>query len=200
MKTLGIVALLAALTGCATGNNNGKILIAGDSISDLYTPYVQQDMECVKHAPGRDSSFGPNDEDSQYTLDHIQEILADGPYKIIHYNAGVHDMWEQVPLSVYKEHLNTIIEKFQNTGAAVIFATTTPYPSRFVNNNIRIDEYNAAALEVMKAHGVAIDNLNAWAQGQDGLHLDGNYHWTPAGAEYLAGGVERSLNTYGGCD
>lgn len=199
MRTLMLLAGLALLSGCATGSNNGKILIDGDSISDLYTPYVQQDMPCVSHAPGYASKFGPNDRDSQYTIDHMQEILAGGPYKIIYFNAGVHDIWEGVPISDYVAHLTSIAESFQGTGAAVVFATTTPYPSRFITMNARIDAYNAAAVQAMKAHGVGIDDLNSWAQGQDGLHLQGNYHWTVAGSQYLAGGVERSLNLYGGC-
>jgi len=75
---------------------------------------------------------------------------------IIHWNNGIHDSGHnpvrsplQIPNKMYRLILEFILQRLQETGAQIIWATTTPvHPDRpFVNNqwswkNEEIEQYN----------------------------------------------------------
>ena len=81
-----------------------------------------------------------------------------------------------------------IVRKLKSTGAALIWASTTPVPEgdRAGRRNQDALEYNRIAARVMRENGVEINDLYAAVVGQPGgLQRPANVHFTPEGSEYL---------------
>ena len=96
----------------------------------------------------------PNPLDYEQRIDYY---LAHGPFDIIHFNWGLHDLKHGgIPLEKYLGNLSILIDRMEATGAKLIYATTTPVPP--VNKAKRTPEsvikFNAAAIELMKKRGV----------------------------------------------
>jgi len=91
--------------------------------------------------------------------------------------------------------LRKLLQRLQQTGAQLIFATTTPIPAgsagRVEGSEII---YHAAAGRVMRSMKVAVDDLHAHALARQGtIQLPKNVHFTPAGSEELAELVTQSI-------
>ena len=105
-------------------------------------------------------------------VEQIEKWLGDGKWDVIHFNFGLHDLKFvdekgmntspekgklQVPIGDYKKNLDALVSRMKKTGAKLIFATTTPVPAGEPQRKADSDrEYNAAALEVMKKHGLSL--------------------------------------------
>ena len=97
------------------------------------------------------------------------------PWKVIHYNEGLHSLWPRVhtstELAAYAATLGNFTEALKATGATLVYATMTPFePQKFLNPsrpNDPVDDpqndvemKNALAVKTVKAHGVTlIDDL-----------------------------------------
>ena len=183
-----------------------RVLLIGDSISIGYTVPVREELEGVANVHRPRTNCGP----TSRGVDQLDAWLGDGKWDVIHFNFGLHDLVymdaqgkrvspaegrPQVPLADYAKNLETMVARLKKTGAKLIFATTTPVP---VGEPIRVadsdKEYNAAALKVMKEHGIAVDDLNGFVRSRkaEGM-LPHNVHFTPAGSKALAGQVADSI-------
>lgn len=124
---------------------------------------------------------------------------------MIHFNWGLHDLkyvdaqgkltdvarGKQVSLvPTYQANLHKIVARLNETGARLLWASTTPVPAG-ADGRIAGDEmlYNAAAARVMAANGIPINDLHAIAAAQITLQLPRNVHFTPAGSDTLARAV-----------
>jgi acyl-CoA thioesterase-1 len=136
-------------------------------------------------------------------LKRLDAWLGSGQWDVIHFNFGLHDLKRmedgkaQVSLEDYERNLRRIVARLKMTGAALVFATTTPVPEgkvsppRIPSDVVR---YNEAAQRVMKESGVAIDDLYSFALPRAGkLQLPVNVHYTDAGYDALGTEVARSL-------
>jgi acyl-CoA thioesterase-1 len=138
-----------------------------------------------------------------YGLKQIDGWLGSGRWDVIHFNFGLHDLKRmedgkpQVSLADYESNLAKLVARMKQTGAALIFATTTPVPEGKVNPPrvpADVPRYNEAALRVMKENGVAIDDLYAFALPRlTQIQQPINVHYTEAGYEALATEVVRSV-------
>jgi len=186
-----------------------RVLIIGDSISVGYTEPVQELLEgeaIVLRIP-------VNAQHSGYGLAHLEEWLGEASWDVIHFNHGLHDLKYvkpdgsnapspnegelQVPLEQYRENMTRIVERLKETGAALIFATTTPVPEG-VTGVARDPEspprYNAAALEIMQEHGVQVNDLyNFTLPRLEELQRPQNVHFSDEGSEALAKEVARQI-------
>lgn len=180
-----------------------KILIIGDSISIGYTPFVQEkfgDQAIVKHNPGNAQHTGTG-------LEKIEKWIGNKDWDIIQINWGLWDLCYRHPdskeygnrdkvngtltysLDDYQANLDTLVTKIQKiSDAKLIFVTTTYVPE---NEAGRIKEdvqkYNKVAKEVMREHGVIINNLykpSVSIHKKYGLG-DDDVHYTPEGYEQL---------------
>jgi hypothetical protein len=169
-----------------------RVLLVGDSISIGYTPFVRELLKGkvnVHRIPDNASA-------TINGLAHIDEWLGNGKWDVIHFNWGLHDLKimedrrRQVEEEVYTRNLETLIERMKKTGAALIFATTTPVPEGPVNPpRISTDVilYNNAARGVMERSGVRINDLYAAVSPRlKELQLRINVHYTPEGYRFLA--------------
>jgi len=178
--------------------NLPKVLLIGDSISIGYTPVVQQLLQGVadvSHPPGNCQFTGNG-------LKYIQHWLGTQQWAVVHFNFGIWDTHllyntngllvskESGPQPMpgthlrytpdeYRDNLANLVTILEDTGAKLIWASTTPVTSRKGArfNDILTNNVNAATL--MQAHNIAIDdlyafvlpNVKAW-QHADGCHYN----------------------------
>lgn len=186
-----------------------RVLLIGDSISIGYTVAVREELKGQANVHRPLTNCGP-------TINGIQQIdswLGDKKWDVIHFNWGLHDLkymgpegsnladpkdaasHQQVPLAEYEKHLQTLVARMQKTGAKLIWCSTTPVPEgsagRVVGDAAR---YNEVAAKVMQEHGVAIDDLYAFAEPQLAeIQLKANVHFSPEGSKILAKQVAKSI-------
>jgi len=184
-----------------------RVLLIGDSISIGYTVAVQKllhDDANVHRAP---TNCGP----TTRGLEQLDQWLGTGRWDVIHFNFGLHDLKyvdaqgnlsntlenarPQVAVADYERNLEQLVARLKTTNAQLIFATTTPVPEGSAGR-VPADAplYNAAALRVMERHGVAIDDLYAFAlPSLAEIQLPQNVHFSPSGSQKLAEAVAASI-------
>ena len=91
-------------------------------------------------------------------------------------------------LAQYEANLRAIVARLKQTGAKLVYATTTPVPAgttgRLEDDSLR---YNAVAIRVMKELGVALNDLHAFVKlRQAELQRPANVHFSDAGSAQLA--------------
>jgi acyl-CoA thioesterase-1 len=194
-----------------------NVLLLGDSISIGYHAGV---AELLK---GKANVFRPvnprngaadNCSDTSKGVSSLDAWLAMQPkWDVIHFNWGLHDIKHVKPgtsevstdpthpslrtLAEYQANLETIIGKLKATGAKLIYCTTTPVAPETTGPYRRDEDvvkYNTAALKIMAAHGIVIDDLYAFAKPQlDKIQLPKNVHYTTEGSKILAGQVVNAI-------
>lgn len=187
-----------------------KVLLFGDSIRVSYQDTVAELLKDRADVVGP----GENCQFSTFTLDSLDKWLGElGTPDVVHWNNGIHDCGHdperlpvQIPLYVYVSNLRAILARLSATGAAVIWATTTPiHPDRPFRDdqwswrNEEIDRYNKEAYGVMWARGVPINDLHALVASNYDLYLaDDMLHLSEAGAKAcgaaVAAAIEAALN------
>ncbi len=187
-----------------------NVLIMGNSISIGYTSYVRK-------ALGRRADVcrvPVNCAETRRMLENHDLWLGDGHWDVIHFNWGLHDLKRLtpegrldvtckadrlVPVKEYKDNLEKIIRILKQTGARLVFATTTVIPPEAAGRVVG-DEliYNAAAMEVMKHHPeILIDDqyttmLN-FPEGRRDLRDVHHFPWGQARLGYQVGDVIRDI-------
>ena len=176
-----------------------RVLLIGDSISMGYTPPVRERLKGKANVHHPPTNCGP----TTRGLEHLDAWLGQTPWDVIHFNFGLHDLkymdekgrltavnagTQQVPIEAYRKNLERIVQRLKQTGAVLIWATTTPVPEgssgRVVGDAAR---YNAVAAEVMKAHGIAVNDLYGFAKPRlEEIQRPKNVHFTPDGSKALA--------------
>jgi hypothetical protein len=184
------------------------VLLLGDSISMLYTVGVRSRLAGVANV----CRAPDNCRSTQQILDNMETYLGGVAWNVIHLNAGIHDLtWmgadgepaaigvgdRQVPLERYRRNLEHIVERLLQTGATLIWATTTPVqPGTPLRDPDDATAYNAAAAETMARHQIAIDDLFALTEPRlSELQPPQNVHFTESGAEVLAVAVTECIRT-----
>ena len=187
-----------------------RVLLIGDSISIGYTVPVRGRLARLAnvHRPAGNCAS------TKHSLPLIDGWLADGPWDVIHFNWGLHDVVylgadgervapgqgaHQVPIAEYQRNLSELVARMATTSARLIWAATTPVPEGSAHRQAG-DElpYNAVAAEIMARRGVPINDLHAYilphlATAQQ----PANVHFTPEGyallGERVAERIRRAL-------
>ena len=179
-----------------------RVLILGDSISIGYTPRIRKSLDgkANVHRPKtncRWSAFGDQK---------ITEWVGNEKWDLIHFNFGLWDWygWSQdtkaTPES-YSKSLNSIVEKLKKSEAKLVFALTTP-PCLGLERNAKIkisktraQEFNRAALKVMKKHGVVVNDLYSLIENERKKYQLGenDVHYNEAGRDLLAAQVTKII-------
>ena len=198
-----ILAFLVIIILTGADHTKPKVLIIGDSISMEYTPYVKEllnDEAIVIHNEGNAAYTGTG-------LLKIDEWLGEEDWEVIHFNWGLWDMygWRfkdtlRTP-DVYAENLEILVTKLEETGAKLIWATTTPVcPAPERNDLTLIDSnteeaYRMAALKVMKKHKVQVNDLYASIKPKQSEYAigDNDVHFTSEGYQFLAQQVAEKI-------
>lgn len=176
-----------------------RVLLIGDSISIGYTLPARRLLEGVAnvHRPP------DNCRNTQHGLENLDSWIGDGPWDVIHFNFGLHDLVCRdesgegtespdgklnTPPDEYRGNITRIVARLKQTGAVLIWCSTTPIPAGagFRRQDDEIG-HNRIAAEVMEADGIAINDLYAFAkERQARIQLPSNVHFSPEGSEDLA--------------
>jgi acyl-CoA thioesterase-1 len=140
-------------------------------------------------------------------------------WDVIHFNEGLHDLSYRFPddrdkndkgeyasptnggrpnvsLEQYEKNLRLIVARLKQTGAKLIFASTTPVPDANAAKYVKDSElpYNAVAKKVMAEEGVAWNDL--WAAvkpRQAELQGKRDVHFMASGSTLLAKQVAEAI-------
>jgi acyl-CoA thioesterase-1 len=197
-----------------------NVLLLGDSISIGYTLPVRELLQGKANVfrPVNSSGAAENCSDTAKGVEMLDRWLALQPkWDVIHFNWGLHDLKHMkkgaaVPttsadpndpplhdVNAYRANLEKIVARLQKTGARLVFATTTPVPEG-CRNPFRSPQdpprYNAAASELMKSRGIAVNDLFAFVQPQvAALQLPANVHFTDKGSKELGVQVAAAIES-----
>jgi hypothetical protein len=183
------------------------ILLLGDSIRMGYLPFVRDALADLADV------VGPQDncEDSGNVLANLDRWLGVRAWRVIHFNCGLHDVKSdrgnnvcKTPLIRYRDNLRGVCARLRMTGANLIWASTTPviYERHLTKGFDRREEdvlaYNQAALEVMREHGIQVNDLHAVAldAGAERILSQDGVHFTEAGSRLLAKAVAGMIRTH----
>src|SRR5437764_5322824 len=136
-ETAGIAVVASALTlaagqgapAQAGGTELPKVALIGDSIRMGYAPLVAERLKGKAVV----ISAAENGGDSANVLKHLEEwVLREKPL-LVHLNCGLHDLKldrqtkrHQVELPDYEANLRETVKRIRESGAALVFASSTP--------------------------------------------------------------------------
>jgi acyl-CoA thioesterase-1 len=176
-----------------------RVLLIGDSISMGYTLPVRKLLDGKANVHRIPQNGGP----TSNGIKNIDRWLGEGKWDVIHFNWGIHDLKimpdgkRQVEPEAYEKNLRALVARMKQTGAKLIWATTTPIPAGDLNPPRQfgqVAEYNAIAARVMTDNGVPTDDLNAWITPKLGeMQKPKDVHYEQAGYDYLARQVAESI-------
>jgi lysophospholipase L1-like esterase len=132
-----------------------RVLLIGDSVSRGYTQAVRRILEGKANVHRAPANCGP----TASGIRNLDVWLGEGRWDVIHFNFGIHD--RNTPVEEYLSRLETIVERLKDTGARLIWASTTPIPDDPAKRQVAasIIERNAAAADLMMKHGVVVNDL-----------------------------------------
>jgi hypothetical protein len=180
-----------------------RALLIGDSISIGYTVHVRKLLDGKVNV----HRIKGNAQHTTTGRNKIKQWIGKGDWNVIHFNWGLWDLCYRHPeskvqghrdkvrgtlttsLDDYRANLEAIVAELKKTGATLIWCATTPVPEHEAGRKLGDDhKYNAVAAEVMKKHGIRINDLNAHARtkGPEIHTKKGDVHYTAAGSAYLA--------------
>ncbi len=176
-----------------------RVLLMGDSILNGYLPGVSKALEGKAFV---DAWVTPTSQGDKSLSRQIEEVLAQGPYAVVHFNLGLHG-WQKgrIPEGQYEPLTHAMVQAFKQRApkAVLIWASTTPvtkqdHPGELDSEiNPIIVEHNAMAATVMKQEGVPIDDLNALMMPHLDLARGDRFHWKPEGTALLVKQVSETL-------
>jgi acyl-CoA thioesterase-1 len=169
-----------------------RVLIIGDSISIGYTLPVRGLMKGKANV----HRIPVNAAHTRNGAAKVREWIGSGKWDLIHVNFGLHDLrrmedglW-RVPVNEYEANLGKIFDVLRETGAKLVFATTTPVPYAKVNpprSDIDVELYNKTARRVLEPRGVTIIDLYSVALPRLAeIQQKANVHFHPDGSDLLA--------------
>ena len=189
------------------------VLLIGDSISIGYTLPARAALKGVANVfrpMDADGKKPANCGDTARGLKDLDEWLGDRPWRVIHFNFGLHDLkWldakgqyvspdqgkQVAPPEKYEANLREFVARLKKTGAILVWGSTTPVPDGSAGR-VHGDEraYNAVAEKVMKENGVLVDDLcGALGARVAELQKPHNVHFTDEGSKVLADSVAASV-------
>ena len=184
-----------------------RVLLIGDSVSIQYTLQVRELLE------GKANVHRPplNCHSSRQVLEELEGYVGEKAWDVIHINCGGHDISHRkdgqytpppegtinVPYDEYKSNLHAIVKRLKQTGAKLIWASTTPMSISYLAKGHRREQdlfaYNAAAAEIMNGAGIPINDLYAKTKADAETLLRDGVHFTKPGAKVLAKYVSDSI-------
>lgn len=191
-----------------------RVLLLGDSVSVGYTLAVRKELagKANVHRPGANCGS------TKIGLRDLDRWLGNKKWDVIHFNWGLHDLGyrfendsnansrgeyarpdngghQNVSPAEYEKNLRELVARLKRTGAALIFATTTPVPAD-LHSYVKAAElpYNTVARKVMREEGIVINDLWQFVQPQlAAIQEPGNPHFTARGSTVLARQIARVI-------
>jgi acyl-CoA thioesterase-1 len=195
-----------------------RVLIIGDSVSVAYTLDVRKNLAGVANVH-RIAANGGSTRTALGEYGLVRWLKPDEKWDVIHFNEGLHDLSYRFPddrdkndkgeyasptnggrpnvsLEQYEKNLRLIVARLKQTGAKLIFASTTPVPESDAAKYVKDSElpYNVVAKKVMAEEGVTWNDLwTAVKPRQDQLQGKRNVHFMASGSAVLAKQVAEAI-------
>lgn len=167
-----------------------RVLLIGDSVSRGYTQATRKALAGRANVHRAPANCGP----TALGVRKIDAWLGDGEWDVIHFNFGIHD--RNTPMADYSQRLEQLVERMKQTGAKLIWASTTPIPDlpdkKYSARSI-VDR-NQAAAEIMQKHDVNTDDLfTAVTPHLSQMQNPNDVHFNSKGYEFLGEQVAASI-------
>lgn len=187
-----------------------RVLIIGDSISQGYQQTVRAELDGV-------AQVSRNPGNAEWTGTGVEKLdgwlAGDTQWDVIHFNWGLWDMygWEYADRDrspqAYGQRLEQLVARLKQTGATLIWATTTPAcpepeitMARRFNTEVVIpaeleQRYLDTAEAVMRRHGVRINDLHGLVKPDLARYAvqSNNVHFTHEGSVLLGKQVAEAI-------
>lgn len=182
-----------------------RALLIGDSISIGYTLPTRELLKGKVNLHRIPTNGG----DTARGLSSLTKWTGPGTWDVIHFNWGLHDLKRmdgvnhQVPIAKYEENLRQLVAALKQTGAKLIWASTTPVQEgvKPARSDADVQAYNAVAKTIMEENGIAIDDLYAFALPRlTELQKPVNVHFLPEGSKELGEQVAAAIKRALGCE
>jgi lysophospholipase L1-like esterase len=167
-----------------------RVLLIGDSVSRGYTQSVRKMLEGKANVHRAPTNCGP----TALGLRKLDVWLGDGDWDAVHFNFGIHD--RNTPIAEYSNRLEQLVERMKQTGAKLVWASTTPIPDDPTKKQTAasIVERNKAAARTMQKHGVVIDDLfTAITPHLETMQNPNDVHFNAAGYQFLGQRVSEAI-------
>lgn len=185
---LAVLASCALLDAPALGK--GKVLFLVDELQSQIARSAAAELKGKA-----DFSLADQFTNTNQALEHLDKALGDKKWDVIYFNFGVGDLVCRDPKSKefrtmskyaggvrmtsseqYEENLDALVKRLKETGAKVIWGTSTPmanvnaFPGYTGNlfDQRSAKEYNAIAGKVMSRHQVPVCDLHTFIMSQYG--------------------------------
>ncbi len=178
-----------------------RVLLIGDSISMGYTVPVRDLLKGKANVHRIPENGGPTPTGTAK----LSKWLGTNQWNVIHFNWGLHDLKSmetgkaQVSLAEYEANLRELVKQLQQTKARLIWCATTPVPEAKLTpprKDSDVRAYNAIAKKVMDENQIPTNDLYAHTLPKLAeVQRPANVHFTPAGSEFLAKKVAKSIET-----
>jgi hypothetical protein len=178
-----------------------RVLLIGDSISMGYTVPVRDLLKGKANVHRIPENGGPTPNGTAK----VTKWLGTNQWNVIHFNWGLHDLKSmetgkaQVSPADYEANLRELVKQLQQTKARLIWCATTPVPEAKLTpprKDSDVRAYNAIAKKVMDENQIPTNDLYAHTLPKLAeVQRPANVHFTPAGSEFLAKKVAKSIET-----
>lgn len=169
-----------------------RVLLVGDSILN---GYLKSTLAALDGKAYVDAWVNPYNQSEHLNKTILPEVLANGPYDVIHFNMGLHG-WQEGRIKpgtfepLTKGYVEVIRAKLPN--AKIIWASSTPVtkkgvPTEFEPNiNPIIIEHNRLAAKVMAELKVPVNDFYGLLADKLKLARGDMFHWTPPAYQLLS--------------
>ena len=176
-----------------------RVLLMGDSILNGYLAGTVKALDGQAYV---DAWVNPLAQSSYRLHEMLAEVLARGPYDIVHLNMGLHG-WQKGRIAdgqfepLTRKLVDTIRAKAPN--ATFIWASSTPVTAKGkpgeldAEINPVIIEHNRLAAKVMAEAKVPVNDLYAVVSSRLDLARGDQFHWKPEGTALLKNAVVATL-------
>lgn len=171
-----------------------RVLLAGDSITNGYSPIVKKimpdDIYIDKYVTSRAL-------DNPSFMKELSYVLTQGEYEVIHFNNGLHG---GIGKEYFKECYEEVVKYLLSleNSPTIIISGTTPVvvvgkPDEYTPFNAKSIERDKAAKEIADKYGLMYENLYDVVDKLEGIRLGDPFHYNEKGYELLAEAVCKNL-------
>lgn len=175
-----------------------RVLLIGDSILNGYGKQV---MSALAGKAYVDAWVNPYCQ-SEHLNQLLADVLANGPYDVVHFNMGLHG-WQQgrIKDGTFEPLTRAYVRVIRDTlpEAKIIWASSTPVtvkgkPTEFDPEiNPVIVEHNRMAAKVMQEMNVPVNDFYSLLAPKLELARGDQFHWQPEAYKILAETVTNSV-------
>ncbi len=181
-----------------TDPDRPRVLLIGDSILNGYLKPVMTKLEGKAYVDAWVNPYNQSDHLNKL----LAEVLANGPYDVIHFNMGLHGWQEgRIKPGTFEPLTKAYVEVIKSTApkAKIIWASSTPVTVKDKGTELDpeinpiIIEHNRMAAGVMAELNVPVNDFYALLVDKRELARGDRFHWTAPAYQLLADEVVSSV-------